>query len=119
LVLAKKALLPKFTIVDKKLEVVSIATANMRGPGSHKNPTNVFLTGRESAQKYGVGLCSGNTVHVQSTDVPHEFDYCMVLHELVDYLTSMNVDLAKTVNQCAGGDGAGSSSSGGNKINSN
>jgi hypothetical protein len=113
-----EAVLPKFTTVDKKLEVVSIATANMRGPGSNKNPTfNETLTGKNSAQKYGVGLCSGNTVHVQSTDVPHEFDYCMVLHELVDYLMLMNVDLAKIGNQCAGDDGAGSSSIGGNKSN--
>ncbi|CAM6045642.1 unnamed protein product [Sphagnum compactum] len=113
-----EAVLPKFTTVDKKLEVISIATANMRGPGSHKNPTfNAFFSGKESAQKYGVGLCSGNTVHVQSTDVPHEFDYRMVLHELMDYLMVMNVDLAKIGNQCAGGDGAGASSSGGNKSN--
>jgi len=113
-----EAVLPKLTAVDKKLEVVSIATANMRGPGSHKNPTfNEILTGKESAQKYGVGLCSGNTVHVQSTVVPHEFDYCMILHKVVDYLMLMNVDLAKIGNQCAGGDGAGSSSSGGNKSN--
>jgi hypothetical protein len=114
-----EAVLPKFTTVDRKLEVVSIAPANMRGPGSHKNPTfNAFLTGEKSAQKYGVGLCSGNTVHVQSTDVPHEFDYCMVLHELVDYLMlTIWHDLAKIGNQCVGGDGAGSSSSGGNKSN--
>ncbi len=66
-----EAVLPKFTTVDKKLEVTSIATANMRGPRSHKNPTfNAFLTGKKSAQKYGVGLCSGNTIHMQSTDVP-------------------------------------------------
>jgi hypothetical protein len=113
-----EAVLPKLTTVDKKLEVVSIATANMRGPGSHKNPTfNEILTGEKTAQKYGVGLCSGNTVHVQSTDVQHEFDYCMVLHELVDHLMLMDVDLAKIGNQCAGGDGARSRNSGGNKSN--
>ncbi|CAK9201132.1 unnamed protein product [Sphagnum troendelagicum] len=113
-----EAVLPKFATGDKKLEVASIATANMRGAGSHKNPTfNAFLTGKKSAQKYGVGLCSGNTVHVQSTDVPHEFHYGMVLHELVEYLMLMNADLAKIGNQRAGGDGARSSSSGANKSN--
>ncbi len=100
-----------FTTLDKKLEVISLD--GVTGAGSHNNSSNEYLTGEESASKYGVGLCSGNTVRVQFTDAPHESDYCLVLHNLVEYLMLKKVDLAKIGVQCTGDGGAGSSSHGG------
>jgi hypothetical protein len=84
------------------------------GAGSHNNSSNDYLTGEESTRKYGVGLCSGNTVHVQFTDAPHESDCCLVLHNLVEYLMLKKVDLAKIGVQYTRDGGAGSSSHGGN-----
>jgi hypothetical protein len=101
-----------FTTLDKKLEVISLD--GVTGAGSHNNSTNEYLTGEESASKYGVGLCSGNTVRVKFTDAPHESDYCLVLHNLVKYLMLKKVDLAKIGVQCTQDGGAGSSSHGGN-----
>jgi hypothetical protein len=101
-----------FTTLDKKLEVISLD--GVTGAGSHNNSSNEYLTGEESASKYGVGLCSGNTVHVQFTDAPHESVYCLVLHNLVEYLMLKKVDLAKIGVQCTRDGGAGSSSHGGN-----
>jgi hypothetical protein len=101
-----------FTTLDKKLEVISLD--GVTGAGSHNNSSNEYLTGEESASKYGVGLCSGNTVHVQFTDAPNESEYCLVLHNLVEYLMLKKVDLAKIGVQCTRDGGAGSSSHGGN-----
>jgi hypothetical protein len=101
-----------FTTLDKKLEVISLD--GVTGAGSHNNSSNEYLTGEESASKYGVGLCSGNTVHVQFTDAPHESEYCLVLHNLVEYLMLKKVDLSKIGVQCTRDGGAGSSSHGGN-----
>ncbi len=101
-----------FTTLDKKLEVISLD--GVTGAGSHNNSSNEYLTGEESASKYGVGLCSGNTVRVQFTDAPHESDYCLVLHNLVEYLMLKKVDLSKIGVQCTRDGGAGSSSHGGN-----
>ncbi|CAM6076101.1 unnamed protein product [Sphagnum tenellum] len=101
-----------FTTLDKKLEVISLD--GVTRAGSHNNSSNEYLTGEESASKYGVGLCSGNTVHVQFTDAPHESDYCLVLHNLVEYLMLKKVDLSKIGVQCTRDGGAGSSSQGGN-----
>jgi hypothetical protein len=101
-----------FTTLDKKFEVISLD--GVTGAGSHNNSSIEYLTGEESASKYGVGLCSGNTVRVQFTDAPHESDYCWALHNLVEYLMLKKVDLSKIGVQCTQDGGAGSSSHGGN-----
>ncbi|KAH9573964.1 hypothetical protein CY35_01G029900 [Sphagnum magellanicum] len=110
-----EAELSTFTALDNMLEVVSIDHAEMIGARSQKNSVNELLTGKESAEQYGVGLLSGNTV--QSTDVPHDSGYCLVLHKIVEYLMLKKVDLAKIGKQCVGSGGAGSSGSGGRNPN--
>jgi hypothetical protein len=110
-----EAELSTFTALDNTLEVVSIDHAEMIGARSHKNSINEILTGKESAEQYGVGLLAGNTV--QSTDVPDDSHYCLVLHKIVEYLMLKKVNLAKIGKQCGGNGGDGSSSSGGRNPN--
>ncbi|CAM6008636.1 unnamed protein product [Sphagnum balticum] len=96
---------------DDVIDLVSIA--RVRRPGAKlENPNNVeYLTGKQSATKYGVGLKNkSNTAHVNSTDVKPQSDCSCILDKVVEYLVLKKLIGAVMDKQCDGDDGQGSSS---------
>ncbi|CAK9217067.1 unnamed protein product [Sphagnum troendelagicum] len=98
---------------DDVIDIVSIA--GVRRPGAKlENPSNVeYLTAKQSATKYGVGLKNkSNTAHVNSTDVEPQSDCSCILDKVVEYLLLKKVIGAVMDKQCDGDEGQGSSSGG-------
>ncbi len=96
---------------DDVIDLVSIA--QVRRPGAKlENPSNVeYLTAKQSARKYGVGLKNkSNRAHVNSTDVESQGDRCCILDKVVEYLLLKKVIGAVMDKQCDGDGGEGSSS---------
>jgi hypothetical protein len=96
---------------DDVIDIVSIA--GVRRPGAKlENPSNVeYLTAKQSATKYGVGLENqSNTAHVNSTDVKPQGDCSCILDKVVEYLVLKKVIDAVMDKQCDGDEGQGSSS---------
>ncbi|CAM6008639.1 unnamed protein product [Sphagnum balticum] len=96
---------------DDVIDIVSIA--GVRRPGAKlENPSNVeFLTAKQSATKYGVGLENqSNIAHVNSTDVEPQGDCSCILDKVVEYLVLKKVIDAVVDEQCDGDGGEGSSS---------
>ncbi len=96
---------------DDVIDLVSIAGA--RRPGAKlENPSNVeYLTAKQSATKYGVGLQNqSNIAHIHSTDVEPQSDCSCILDKVVEYLVLKKVIDAIMDKQCDGDGGPGSSS---------
>ncbi len=96
---------------DDGIDIVSIA--GVRKPGAKlENPSNVeYLTAKQSAKKYGVGLENqSNTAHVNFTDVEPQGDCSCILDKVVEYLVLKKVIDAVMDEQCDGDEGEGSSS---------
>jgi hypothetical protein len=95
---------------DDVIDIVSIAGVRRAG-AKLENPSNVeYLTGEQSATKYGVGLENqSNTAHVNSTDVEPQSDCSCILDKVVEYLVLKKVIDAVMDKQCDGDGGQGSS----------
>jgi len=96
---------------DDVIDIVSIA--GVRRPGAKlENPSNIeYLTAKQSATKYGVGLENqSNPDHVNSTDVRPQGDWSCILDKVVEYLVLKKVIDAVMDKQCDGDAGQGSSS---------
>jgi hypothetical protein len=96
---------------DDVIDIVSIAGVRRAG-AKLENPSNVeYLTAKQSATKYGVGLENqSNTAHVNSTDVEPQSDCSCILDKVVEYLVLKKVIDAVMDKQCDGDGGQGSSS---------
>jgi hypothetical protein len=92
-------------------DIVSIALTGTMGP-MHELSTDDYLTGEQSAKKHGVGLpnCNAALAYLASDD--NKSDYCLVLHEVLEYLLLKKVD-AMIGKQCAGDGSSGQSTTGG------
>jgi hypothetical protein len=98
---------------DDVFDIVSIGGVRRTG-AELENPSNVeYLTAKQSATKYGVGLQDrSNIAHVNSTDVEPQSDCSCILDKVVQYLVQKKDIDALMDKQCDGDGGEGSSSEG-------
>jgi len=94
---------------DDVFDIVSIGGVRRTG-AKLENPSNVeYLTAKQSATKYGVGLQDrSNTAHVNSTDVQPQSDCSCILDKVLEYLVLKKVIDAIVDKQCDGDGGEGS-----------
>jgi hypothetical protein len=96
---------------DDVFDIVSIGGVRRTG-AKLENPSNVeYLTAKQSATKYGVGLQDRSyTAHVNCTDVQPQSDCSCILDKVLEYLVLKKVIDAIVDKQCDGDGGEGSSS---------